>query len=264
MRDLHMRRNHQVQILAVHRGSKILHGSAMREITLRSGDTLGMLCQWPILHALELEPDLVVLTTDYPKQDNYSHREWSAVFIFIASLLLVWCEVVPFSVALLTGALVMIFTKVLTMDEAYQAISWKTIFLLAGMLPLGIALSRTGGAAWLSERMVSFLFEWSPHHIEWFLALIATVCGMVVSNVGATIVLVPVAIELASQLGVDPRHLSLLVAFAASNIFLLPNHPAHVLIMGPGRYMVRDFLRVGLGLSVIYLVVVVFAFRLMF
>jgi di/tricarboxylate transporter len=257
MRELHMRREHNVQIMAVHRGSKVLRGQEMMEITLRPGDTLGMFSRWHILQQLEQQPDLVILTPDYPRENPYTHREWSALSFFALSIVLILSGIVSLPVALMVGAVGMVFAGILNIDEAYNAVSWKIVFLLAGILPLGLSMQSSGAAALLSQQLLMVMSSWSLWHIEIMIAVLATLLGLVLSNVGATVLLVPVVVELAKQVGGDPRAFALIAALAASNLFIIPTHPANTLVMGPGHYGTRDFLRAGSIISILYIIVVV-------
>lgn len=252
MRELHMRREHSVQIVALHRGSRVLKGREMMDITIRPGDTLGLFCQWHILQQLESLPDLVILTPDYPREDPYTNRNYTAIALLVLTAWLVLFSIVPLSVALMVGAVGMVFTGVLSIDEAYTAVSWKTVFLLAGIIPLGIAMQVSGAALWVTSHLLPIVTSWSLWKIEIVMALIATLLGLVMSNVGATVLLVPIVVELAKQMGGDPRLFGMIVALATSNLFIIPTHQANALILGPGRYSVKDFLRAGAGLTVLY------------
>ena len=167
-------------------------------------------------------------------------------------------------VALLVGALGMIVSGIISLDDAYDAVSWKTVFLLAGLIPLGIAVQTTGAAAWLVSSLLPALDGVALWQIEVAMAIIATLLTIFMSNVGATVLLVPMAVQLAFGLGADPRLFALIVALSTSNAFLLPTHQANALICGPGGYRVMDFLKTGAFMSIIYLIVMLGALKLIF
>jgi di/tricarboxylate transporter len=143
------------------------------------------------------------------------------------------------------------------MEEAYRSISWQTVFLLAGLIPFGLAMQETGTAQLLANWLLAGFSGCSDWVVLSALVVIASVFGLAMSNVGATVVLVPVSIHVAHYLGADPRLFGIVTALATSNAFILPTHQVSTLIFGPGHYQVRDFLKIGACLSVIYLVVLI-------
>jgi di/tricarboxylate transporter len=168
------------------------------------------------------------------------------------------------SIALLVGAMGMVLTGVISMDEAYNSVSWKTVFLLASLIPLGQAMERTGTAAWIAQEIMIILGDVPELAIQVALAVLATVFSLVMSNVGATTILVPIAVSIALATGATPTMDALIVALSTSNAFILPTHQVNALIMGPGGYRVADFIRVGSPMSVIFIVVMLTMINLMF
>jgi di/tricarboxylate transporter len=161
------------------------------------------------------------------------------------------------SLGLLTGALGMILLGVMTIDEAYRSIDWRTVFLLAGLIPLGIAMESSGAAAYLAGGAAR-LAATQPHMVLYFaVGALATVFSLLMSNVAATVLLVPLAIAVAGTAVLEPRPLALLVAVCASNSFILPTHQVNALFMGPGGYRNRDYLKAGGLMSVLFLGVAV-------
>lgn len=263
--NLHMRKQYGIQVLAVHRGDKIYRGKKeMAGLNLRAGDALGMFCEWGALYALHNNPDFVIVTSDYPKQKLRSDKMWYALFFFLLSIGLIISGKLPTPLGLLVGAVGMIFSGAISIDDAYDAVSWKSIFLLAGLLPLGVAVQDTGTADWVGKYMLDVF----GHSSNWILLLIlgisASVCSLFLSNVGATIILVPLAVHLAQAVQADPRAFALMVAVATSNSFLLPTNQANALINTPGQYKFTDFIRAGGLMSVIYLIIVMLMILWMF
>jgi len=159
------------------------------------------------------------------------------------------------SISLLTGAIIMVLIRVITMDEAYRAIDWRTVFLLAGLIPLGIAMEKTGAAAYVADSMADHLVQSHPLVILAAVAVLASVFSLFMSNVAATVLLVPLVMMLGRAEGIDPRGLALLVAVCASNSFVLPTHQVNALYMSPGGYRNKDYLRAGSIMSVICIIV---------
>ncbi len=163
----------------------------------------------------------------------------------------------PLAVSLLTGAVAMIVSRVVTADEAYRAVDWRTVFLLAGLIPLGTAMEKTGAAAYLADLALTPLAGAHPLLILGALGALTTLLSLFLSNVAATVLLVPLAVAVAQGAGLPPRALALLVAVCASNSFVLPTHQVNALILGPGNYRNADFLRAGGGLTLLFLAVAV-------
>jgi di/tricarboxylate transporter len=159
----------------------------------------------------------------------------------------------------------MLLTGVLRMDEAYSAINWKTVFMMAGLIPLGWAMDSSGAAAWVAGHTVERLPEGMP---VWLLqlavALLTTAFSLVISHVGATIVMAPIAISLALAAGGNPTAFALVVALSASNNLMTASNPVMSMIIGPANYTSKQMWRVGGPLSLIYTVIVVLAVNLMF
>ena len=138
------------------------------------------------------------------------------------------------------------------------------MFLLAGLLPLGIAVQTSGTADYVVKHMLVAIGDVSPLVLQAMIALLAAAFSLVISNVGATVLLVPFAINLALATGADPAMFALTVAISTSNSFLIPTHQVNALIMGPGAYRVKDFLRVGSIMTVLFLIVSLSMLNLVF
>lgn len=264
LRELHMKRTHGLHVLAVYRGQTVYQGEELNALVLRSGDTLGMYCRWEALAAFHKNPDFVVITTSYPREEMRPKKVGYAFSFFILSILLIVWGNFPVSVGLLLGAAGMIATGVLTIDEAYASVSWKNVFLMAGLIPLGLAMQSTHTTDWLTQHAPLLRGDLPNWVIQGGLAFLSTIFGYVISGVGATIVLVPIALELAFNVGADPRMYALIVAISASNAFLLPTQQANALIAGPGGYRTKDFLKVGGGMTILYWVVMLVTVNLWF
>jgi di/tricarboxylate transporter len=158
----------------------------------------------------------------------------------------------------------MILSRVLTIEEAYQAVSWKTVFLLASLIPLGLAVETTGTAKWIAEQVLSVVGGAPGWVIQASVATLATFFTLVMSNVGATVLLVPLAVNIAIGVGADPAVFALTVAIATSNSFLIPTHQVNALIMGPAGYGVPDFMKAGGIMTVLFLVVMMLMMGLVF
>lgn len=260
--EVRMRKRYGLNVLAINRGDEIVRDD-IRDTQLRVGDSLVIHSTWRDLAAVAKDRDFVVVT-DIPKEEQRPHKVWHALVFFAVSIGMVLFTDFRVSIALLTGALGMILTGVLSIDEAYQAVSWKTVFLLASLIPLGYAMETTGTAAWIAQFVLSHLGNVSVLTLQFVLAALATFFTLVMSNVGATVLLVPLGINLAIEVGADPAVFAITVALATSNSFILPTHQVNALIMGPGGYRVRDFLRAGSLMTLVYIAVLVPMVNLVF
>ena len=260
VRDLRLRKRHGVTLLAVHHRGEVITDN-LRERVLGAGDVLVVFAPWTHLANLDRDPSFVVLT-EYPSEPPRTHKRWWALGAFALALGLVIGTDLQLSLALMTGAIGVLLTGVLSADEAYRAVSWKTVFLLAALIPLGQAVEDSGTAAWIAEGVVGATGDLPAWAIQLTIAVLATMFTLVVSNVGAVVLLVPLAANVAVGVDADPAQFGLIVALAASNAFLLPTHQVNALLMGPGGYRVTDYLRAGLAMTILFLVVLVPAVNL--
>ncbi|HET7842555.1 MAG TPA: SLC13 family permease [Xanthomonadales bacterium] len=260
--DLRLRKRHNISVLAVNRGEQIFRED-IRGLTIRSGDTLVFHGFWRALSVAGEDRDFVVVT-DYPKEEQRPHKIWNAAFFFTLAIALALFSDIKLPLALLTGAVGMVLTGVLNMDEAYGAINWRTIFLMACLIPLGWAADATGAAAWVAQVLLDYLGNVPLWVLEVAIAVLTAFFTQVMSNVGATVVMVPLAINVALAANGDPRVFALIVALSASNNLTAMQNPVMAIIAGPGGYRGQDLFRVGFPLSALFTVVVVVVVNLMY
>jgi di/tricarboxylate transporter len=154
------------------------------------------------------------------------------------------------------GGVLMVLTGIINMDEAYQSIEWRSIFLIAGMIPLGMAMEKTGTALLLANGIVSVMQPYGPLALLLGVYILASLLTEPISNAAATVLIVPIAIDIAATLGANSQPFVLAAVIGASTSFLTPiGHQSNVLIFGPGGYRFSDFARVGALLNVALLVV---------
>jgi di/tricarboxylate transporter len=265
-RDLWLRKSYGISLLAIHRGGKTItrEGEGVRNTPLQSGDVLVVHITWQDLARLEKDSNFVVITTEYPHEELRPHKVPYALTFFIIALSLVLFTDLRLSVALFVGALGMILSGVLSIEEAYQSVSWKSVFLLASLIPLGMAVENTGTAAWIAEQTLNALGGVPTWVLQAAIAVLATFFTLVMSNVGATVLLVPLAVNIAIGAGANPAIFALTVAIATSNSFLIPTHQVNALIMGPAGYRVADFMRAGGVMTILFLVVALTMLNIVF
>lgn len=264
-RDIWLRKVYGIAMVALHRnGETLREGEGIRDMPLQAGDTLVVHTQWDALVRLETDRNFVVVTTEFPHENLRPNKVGWASFFFAIALLLVLFTDLRLSIALLTGALGMVLSGVLSIDEAYEAVSWKTVFLLASLIPLGLAVETSGTARWIADQTLIVMGGQPVWVIQASVAVLATFFTLVMSNVGATVLLVPLAVNIAIGVGASPAVFALTVALATSNSFLIPTHQVNALIMGPGGYRVPDFMKAGGIMTILFLVVMMVMMLLVF
>jgi len=260
--EARLRKRYGISVLAVNRRGKIINED-VREQVLEVGDCLVSHSTWRDLSEVNKERKFIV-ATDIPKEEQRPHKVAHALAFFALSIGMIIFTDFRLSIALLAGALGMILTNVISIDDAYNSVSWKTVFLVASLIPIGLAMELTGTAAWIAQQAMVLLGNMPDLAVQIVIAVLATVFSLVMSNVGATTILVPIAISIALTTGANPTMYALIVALSTSNAFILPTHQVNALIIGPGGYRVADFVRVGSGMSVLFLVVMLTMVNLVF
>ncbi|HHA18740.1 MAG TPA: SLC13 family permease, partial [Methylophaga sp.] len=193
-RDVWLRKTYGLAMVALHReGETLGTGEGIRDLPFHAGDTLVVHTLWNNLDRIVKDKNFVVVTTEYPHEETRPHKVgWAGLFFAIALSMVLFTDL-KLSVALLTGAIGMVLSGVLKIDEAYEAVSWKTVFLLASLIPLGLAVETSGTAGWIAEQTLKVVGDQPIWVIQTSIAILATFFTLVMSNVGATVLLVPLA-----------------------------------------------------------------------
>jgi di/tricarboxylate transporter len=222
------------------------------------GDTIVVYGLWEKIRELKESTNFVVVTPLTIEKKDQS-KSLVAMLCFVVAIGLAIAGF-PISMAFFTGAIAMVLLRVLSIQEAYQSIQWKVVFLLAGLIPLGVAMQKTGTATFLAENVMSLIQTAHPIFLVITVAVLSTIFSLFMSNVGAIVVLAPLVIGMATIGGLDPRPLTLMAAVCAANSFVLPTHQVNALLMSAGGYRNADYFRAGGGMTLIFLVVVVTVF----
>ena len=256
-REIIIRKVYGISPLVIYRGGETLtrDREQIGRTPYKAGDLLVCHTTWSALTRLAKDRDFVVVTSDYPREELRPHKVGWALSFFLIALGLVLLSDLRLSLCLLIGAVGMIASRVISIEEAYEAVGWNTVFLLASLIPLGQAVQSTGTAEWIAAQVLDVLHGMPVWVIQAAVAGLATVFTLVMSNVGATVLLVPLAVNIALGTGADPTLFALTVAISTSNSFLIPTHQVNALIMGPGNYRVKDFIRAGSIMTVLFLAV---------
>jgi di/tricarboxylate transporter len=221
------------------------------------GDVL--LLQGSTSNITALQDENVVKILNAIKEERPNRRRaWRAVLIFLLALGLGTAKVLPFSAAMMLGSALIFLTKCITPEEAYREVEWKAVILIGCMLALGVAMEETGTATYLAKLITHLVGNAGPIWVLSGFFVLTVALTQPMSNQAAAVVIVPIAIQTAMQLGLNPRTFAMMIAVAASCSYLTPLEPSCLIVYGPGRYKFLDFLKVGSGLTVlIYIIAIV-------
>lgn len=261
LREYGFRRRFALEPLMIFHNGEEIKGDFSDHV-FQLGDSMVVYGIWDNIRILKEKSDLIVTTPIEVEPKNQS-KTIPAVASFALGILLTFVGV-PIALAFLTGALAMILSRVISIQQAYDAIDWKVVFLLAGLIPLGIAMQKTGAAYFLAENVMGLIEGQSPLLLVIAITVLATVFSLFMSNVGAVVVLAPLVIGMAEIAGLDPRPLTLLAAVSVSNSFILPTHQVNALMMSTGGYKNKDYIKAGSGMTVLFLVLTVLVFYLFY
>ncbi len=252
LQEISFREKFGLNVLAILRKGKVIR-TGLRDLQIQLGDALLLHGEWKKLAVLGRESDFVVLT-EKMQEPAREEKAKTALTIMAVVLLPVIFGWVPIYIAVVIGAAFMVLTNCLTMEEAYLYIEWKAVFLIAGMLPLGVALDKTGAASMVAEKVIAVLGPFGPYGVLFGLLSITFIGTSIIPTAALVVLMVPIALETSAGLGISPYPLMMGIAMAASASFTSPiSHPANVLVMGPGGYKFMDYVKVGLPLTLVIL-----------
>jgi di/tricarboxylate transporter len=256
MSEINFKELYGVNPVALFKGRRVYY-SGLTHIRLKMGDTILLQGTWDKFHILKNRPQPRVLTFSSPLEGEIlrPHKAKLAILWLAVALIQIVFLKIQLSVALMSGALGMIVTGVLSIDEAYRAVDWMTVFLLAGLIPLGMAFEKTGTAAFIAKNILGMLGDPSPIVLLTAVGVMTSFFTLVISNVGAAVLLVPLCMNMAVMAGGDPRMAALVVGLSASNTFVLPTHQVNALVMRPGGYRTVDYAKAGAVMTVLFLTV---------
>lgn len=255
LRQLNFREKYGLTVLGLLRNGEVLT-SSLRDAALKFGDALLLYGPKEKLVLLGREADFVVLTeaVQEPLRTDKALFSVLAMLVFLIPVLAGW---IPVHLGAVLGAALMVLTGCMTIEKAYGAIDWKSVVLIAGMLPLGTAMQDTGAARLLAERFISMAGSWGPHAVIAGFYIISSLATCVIPSSAIVVLLAPIALRTAAELGLSPHAVMMALGLAVAGSFNSPiSHPANVMIMGPGGYRFADFFRIGIPLTLVVLAVV--------
>jgi di/tricarboxylate transporter len=254
-------------VLGILRDGQPLQGNLV-ETVLGFGDSILMGGGWTQIELLQGEQkDFFVLNLPKEMDEVAPERAragW-ALAIVVGMIFLMAFKMTPSVTAVLLAALAMVLTGCVSMKDAYASINWESLVLIAGMLPMATVLEKTGGVELIADGLADSLGDMGPLALMAGLFVITSVFSQVISNTATTVLLAPIAVSAALEVGVSPHPYLMTVALAASTAFATPMaSPVNTLVMGPGEYKFNDFIKVGVPLQLLAMVVTLLSVPLLF
>ena len=259
LREMRFRDKYNLTVLAIWREGNTLR-DALAEIPLRFGDALLMQGSRRPIELLRRDPNFLVLTEDFGEGEApLSPQAWIVLALTAAAVVVPALGLLPIAETTFAAAVLMVLLGCLTMEEAYAAVEWRSIFLIAGMLPVGIALTNTGAAALIGEQLVHVIGGSGPLVLAGGLFAFTVAMTQIIGGQVTPVVLAPIAIAAAEHIGLGVagvRGIAMVVALGCSTAFLTPmSHSVNLLVMGPGAYRFNDSRKLGIPLTIVLLVV---------
>ncbi len=255
LRELHFRQRYNATVLAIRRGEELVR-NRLSKVPLRFGDVL--LLQGPKQSLLGLQTSKSMLVINQQELKTLRRNKAGfAVAIGLGVVVLAALKILPILVSSLIGVVLMVVTGCIKPGELYEAVRWDIIFLLAGLIPLGVAMKNSGATQWLASNLVVLGSNLSGYWLLTFFFVITAVTTEILSNNASVVLLLPIAVEVAKTLELNPFAFMFAVTFAASNSFMTPlGYQTNTMVYGAGGYKFSDFIRVGTPLTILMTLVI--------
>ncbi|MDJ0691950.1 MAG: SLC13 family permease [Xenococcaceae cyanobacterium MO_188.B32] len=253
--DLHFRQRYNATVLAIRRGEELVR-SRLSKLPLCFGDVL--LLQGPTQSLWGLQTNISMLVID--RQELQTLR-WDkagiAISIGLGVVAIAAFNILPIMVSALIGVVLMVVTDCLKPGELYEAVRWDIIFLLAGLIPLGVAMQNSGATQWLANNLIVLGSNFSGYWLLTFFFIITALTTEILSNNASVVLLLPIAVEVAKSLDLNPFAFMFVVTFAASNSFMTPlGYQTNTMVYGAGGYKFLDFTRIGAPLTILMTIII--------
>ncbi len=256
LKGLQMRERFDIQVVAINRRTGIIH-SKIADTRLQLGDVLLVQGNHNQIKALQAENAFDVLGVLEVQRFN-KKQAITVVTIFAGAFILGSLNILALPVAMLLGAMLVFITRTITPDEAYRQVDWKVLILIGCMLALGVSMQTTGTAQFLADGLTNLVGDLNPMWLLTGFFVLTVLLTQPMSNQAAAAVVIPVAVQTAIQLGLNPRTFAMMIAIAASTSYLTPLEPACLMVYGPGRYRFLDFVKVGGLLTLVVYLIAIF------
>ncbi len=253
--ELNFRERYGIELAGIWREGETI-GAELADERLQFGDALLLLGPRDRLQLLASDSDFLILTPLGQKPPD-TRRAPLAALIMLCVVGVVMIGSAPISVAAVIGGTIMVLTGCLNMEQAYRAIDWRAIFLIAGMLPLGTAMQDTGAATFMAGQVMDLLGDAGPWPVIMGLYILTAMATMIIPTAALVVLMSPIVLSAMADMGLQPETAMMAVAVAASASFTSPiSHPANILVMGPGGYRFVDYLKVGVPLTIVVFITV--------
>ena len=253
--ELNFRERYGIELAGIWREGDAV-STDLADERLQVGDALLLLGPRDRLQLLSTDSDFLILTP-LGQEPPDTRRAPLAAAIMFGVVVTVMLGYAPISIAAVIGGTIMVLTGCLNMEQAYRAIDWRAIFLIAGMLPLGTAMQETGAAEYLANQVMGLLGDAGPWPVIMGLYILTAMATMIIPTAALVVLMSPIVLSAMGDLGVAPETAMMAVAMAASASFTSPiSHPANILVMGPGGYRFVDYLKVGVPLTIVVFITV--------
>ena len=253
--ELNFRERYGIELAGIWREGETI-GTELADERLQIGDALLLLGPRDRLQLLSSDSDFLVLTP-LGQEPPDTRRAPLAAAIMFGVVVTVMLGYAPISISAVIGGTMMVLTGCLNMEQAYRAIDWRAIFLIAGMLPLGTAMQDTGAATYLADQVMELLGDAGPWPVIMGLYILTAMATMIIPTAALVVLMSPIVLSAMSDMGLSPETAMMAVAMAASASFTSPiSHPANILVMGPGGYRFVDYLKVGVPLTIVVFITV--------
>ena len=255
--DVNFREKFGLELVGLWRSGQTIQ-SDLDQLTLEFGDALLLLGPRNKLSVFSKEPDFIAMTPTSERPPD-TRKAPLAGLIMLSVVGVVMAGLLPIAIAAVLGATIMVITGCLNMEQAYRAIDWRAVFLIAGMLPLGIAMQDTGAASFIAGEVMNSLGDLGPWAVIAGLYGLTAVATMIVPTAALVVLMSPIVLSTCAEMGIEPQTAMMAIAMAASASFTSPiSHPANILVMGPGGYRFVDYIKLGVPLTLIVFVTVMF------
>ena len=249
--DIQLRNRYGIQLLGILRSDEV-YRSHLGQMKIHFGDALLLMGPKNKLDVLREDKNFLVLTQLPKTEMEGKNKPILASLIMLSVVVPVFMGWMPIAITAVAGATAMVLTGCLSRNKAFRAIQWRPVFLIAGMLPMGIAMQKTGAASYLAELLMSAIGGFGPWAVIAGLYLLTSLATTIIPTAALVVLMTPIAIQSSVELGIPPHTAMMALAMAASASFTSPiSHPANVLVMGPGGYRFSDYIRVGLPLALV-------------
>jgi di/tricarboxylate transporter len=255
--EINFRDKYGLELVAVSRSGETLR-SDLNQLQLEFGDAFVLLGPRNKIGVFSNNPDFITMTPA-PKSPPDVKRAPLACLIMLGVVGVVLAGMLPIAIAAILGVIAMVTTGCLNMEQAYRAIDWRAVFLIAGMLPLGVAMQETGAATLVAAQVMELLGGMGPWTVIAGLYALTALGTMIIPTAALVVLMSPIVLSASAEMGIEPQTAMMAVAIAASASFTSPiSHPANILVMGPGGYRFVDYIKIGVPLTLIIFVTVMF------